>query len=38
VANAVSDALGRAVDALPISPPRVISLLGGGVSAAEVKA
>ena len=30
VANAVSDALGQAVDELPISPPRVLERLRGG--------
>jgi carbon-monoxide dehydrogenase large subunit len=36
VANAVSDALGRPVDALPITPPRVVEWLGRGPRAVEV--
>ncbi len=36
VANAVSDALGREVDALPISPPRVVTWLQGDVPAGDV--
>ncbi len=38
VANAVSDALNRAVDTLPITPQRVLEWLRGELFAAEVKA
>ncbi len=38
IANAVSDALGRDVDALPMTPARIVHWLRGRVSAVEVKA